>query len=266
MLYFVATPIGNLKEITYRAIEVLGGVDCIYAENPRHSLVLLNEYQIKKPVFEYQKWNEKAKVSEIISKLQAGQNIAIVSDAGMPLISDPGSVIVGELIASNCEYTVVSGACAMVNAVVLSGFDSSKFCMLGFLPKKNTAKKELLKKYKNLDCTLIFYVSIHDVDKDLDFLFSELGDRQVSVCREISKKFETVTRGRLGENLDITHKGEIVVVVAPCENVIEEHNMTIKEHILAVMESGNSKKDAIKIVSAERKIAKAIVYKKSIDI
>lgn len=265
MLYFVATPIGNLKEITYRAVEVLSSVDLIYAENPRHSLVLLNEYNIKKKVYEYQKWNEKSKVVEIIALLKEGKDIAIISDAGMPLISDPGAKIVGELIANECEYTVISGACAMVNAIVLSGFDSSNFCMLGFLPQKKSDREKYVAKFKMLDSTLVFYVSVHDIDKDLEFLHTMLGEREVAVVREISKKFESVTHGVLGQDMDITRKGEIVVVVKGC-NKEEYEELTIKEHILKVMAGGESKKDAVKIVAQERNIAKSEVYSHSIDI
>ncbi len=267
MLYFVATPIGNLKEITFRAVEVLKEVDLIYAENPRHSLVLLNEYGIKKSVYEYQKWNERAKVKEIIAFLQSGKNIAIISDAGMPLISDPGGVIVGELIANNCEYTVVSGACALVNAVILSGFDSASFCMLGFLPQKKSERANLLAMYKKLPSTLIFYVSIHDVDKDLSFLHEFLGERKFAVVREISKKFESVTHSVLGSKVEIIKKGELVIVVEGAKKQSSSESFgTIKEHLMSLCGSGLSRKEAVKLVSSERGEPKSVVYAESIDL
>lgn len=267
MLYFVATPIGNLKEVTLRALEVLESVDLIYAENPRHSLVLLNEYDIKKSVYEYQKWNERAKVNEIIKFLQEGKNIAIISDAGMPIISDPGGVIVPELIKANCEYTVVSGPCALINAVILSGFDASSFCMLGFLPQKKTDRVSYVQVYKNIPSTLVFYVSIHDVDKDLDFLFSVLGERKFAVVREISKKFETVVHGVLGKSVDIVKKGELVIVVegAALQDKSESFG-SIKEHLMSLVGSGLSRKEAVKLVASERGEPKSVIYSQSIDL
>ena len=138
MLYIVATPIGNLGEITYRAVEVLREVDAVLCEDTRRTAVLLNRYDIKKPLVSYQKFNERSKCEEVISRLEAGENLALVSDAGMPVVSDPGSVLIRELIAKGLEYTVVSGPCAIINGVVLSGLDATAFCMAGFLPEKKS--------------------------------------------------------------------------------------------------------------------------------
>ena len=139
MLYFVATPIGNLKDISTRALDVLSQVDEIACEDTRHSITLLTAYGIKKPLISYHKFNEKESGEKIIAKLKDGKNIAVISDAGMPVISDPGNVLVNMLIESGEEYTVIPGACAFITALVLSGLDSSKFCFLGFLPEKNSA-------------------------------------------------------------------------------------------------------------------------------
>ena len=197
----MATPIGNLKEITYRAVEVLSSSDFIYAEDTRHSAILLNEYGIKAPLISYQKFNERSRCAEIISKLKSGKTVSVISDAGMPLISDPGNILSAELVRENIEYSVVSGPCAAVNALVLSGLDTSSFYMAGFLPQKNSAKKAALDKIKNIEATLVFYCAPHDIKETLSLLYSALGERNVSVVREISKKLETVHRGILGEDI-----------------------------------------------------------------
>lgn len=156
MLYFVATPIGNLKDVSFRAIEVLKSVDEIACEDTRHSLGFLNAYDIKKPLFSYHKFNERESGEKIIEKLKDGKNIAVISDAGMPVISDPGNILAQMLIEEGLEFTVIPGACAFVSALVLSGLDSARFCFLGFLPQKASERREFLDKYKNLDMTLIF--------------------------------------------------------------------------------------------------------------
>ena len=156
MLYFVATPIGNLKDISYRAIEVLKEVDEIGCEDTRHSQTLLSAYGIEKKCFSYHKFNEKEESERIAEKLESGKNLALITDAGMPVISDPGNVLVKTLIERGLEFTVVPGACACVSALVLSGFSCARFCFIGFLPQKSGERKELLSKYKDLDMPLVF--------------------------------------------------------------------------------------------------------------
>jgi len=267
MLYFVATPIGNLKEITYRAVEVLGAADCIYAENPRHSLVLLSEYGIRKPVFEYQKFSEREKAAEIIEKLKGGLKIAVVSDAGTPLISDPGSVLVAELIKNDLPYTLISGPCAAVNAVVLSGLSVGAFCMAGFLPVKKADREAFIARFKKLEATLVFYSAVHDVTKDLEFLHKHLGARAAAVVREISKKFESVTRFLLGETVGFPLKGEMVLVIEgfnPDENV--ERQSSFSDRLRTLIDAGVDKKEAVKMVAAEYGIKKSEVYLESVKI
>ena len=150
MLYFVGTPIGNLKDISLRAIEVLKSVDEIACEDTRHSIGLLNAYEIKKPLFSYHKFNEREAGEKLIEKLKEGKNIALITDAGMPVISDPGNILVNMLIENGLEFTVIPGACAFVSALVLSGLDSARFCFLGFMPQKSSERKEFLEKYKDL--------------------------------------------------------------------------------------------------------------------
>ena len=168
MLYFVATPIGNLADMSFRAVETLKNVDLIACEDTRHSLTLLNHYGIKKPLISYHKFNEKENSEKIIASLLEGKNVAVISDAGMPVISDPGNILVNMLIENGLEFTVIPGACAFVSALILSGLDSARFCFLGFLPQKSSERKEFLEKYKNLDMTLIFYSAPHDIKKDIE--------------------------------------------------------------------------------------------------
>ena len=262
MLYFVATPIGNLKEITYLAVETLHNVACIYAENPRHSLKLLNHYDIKKPVLEYQKFSEREKCAEIIAKLKQGQDIAVVSDAGTPLISDPGSVLVEELIAHNLPYTLISGPCAAINAVVLSGLSTSSFCMAGFLPERNRDRENFMARFASVQSTLVFYIAVHDVKKDLAFVHKYLGSRRASLVREISKKFESIIRFVLGETLDFVQKGEFVLVVEGAHETGagEVVACDIPSKLQALIDAGIAKKEAVKIVAVELGLPKSEVY------
>ena len=170
MLYFVSTPVGNLKDITLRALEVLKSVDLIACEDTRTSLKLLNHYEIKKPLVSYHKFNERVAGEKLIDELKSGKNVAVISDAGTPIISDPGNVLCKMLIENDLEYTVIPGATAFVPALMLSGLDASKFSFIGFLPEKKKDVEEILSKYKNLDSTLIFYCAPHDIKKTVDVL------------------------------------------------------------------------------------------------
>ena len=266
MLYIVATPIGNIKEITYRAVETLGEVDAILCEDTRHSKILLDHYGIKKPLISYQKFNEKERVEEIVSMLDEGTNIALISDAGMPVISDPGWVLVSELQKRGYEYTVVSGPCALVNAMVLSSLDASRFCMVGFLPEKTGERKKLITKFKDVQASLIFYCPVHDVDDYLALLYEILGSRKCAIVREITKMYEQVQIITLGEECEIVKKGEFVLVVEGAKSESEGFcSLSIKEHITKYLEKGMSEKEAIKAVASDRKIAKSIVYSVALE-
>ena len=230
MLYFVATPIGNLKDMSFRAVEVLSSVDKIACEDTRHSLTLLNAYNIKKPLFSYHKFNEKEVGEKIIECLKNGENIAVITDAGMPVISDPGNVLTKLLVDNGLEFTVIPGACACVSALVLSGLDSSRFCFLGFMPEKQGARKEFLERYKDLDLTLIFYSAPHDVKKDIESIYSVFGDRQAVAVKEITKVFESAERFNLKDGLSKEPKGEYVILVeGKTQNNFDALNE--KEHI-----------------------------------
>ncbi len=265
MLYFVGTPIGNLKDISLRAIEVLKSVDEIACEDTRHSLGLLNAYEIKKPLFSYHKFNENECSEKIIAKLLDGKNIAVISDAGMPVISDPGNILVKMLIERGLEFTVIPGASAFVSALVLSGLDSSKFCFLGFLPQKNKDRTAFLEKYKNLDLTLIFYSAPHDIEKDIKSIYSVFGDRVAVAVKEITKLHERSERFNLADGLSSEPKGEYVLLVegGKCENNLLA--LTEKEHIDFYIKEGLDKKDALKKVAKERGISKSSLYKYTIE-
>lgn len=261
MLYIVATPIGNLSEITYRAVETLKEADAVLCEDTRRTAVLLSHYGISRPLVSYQKFNEREKTAYIIERLEKGENVALVSDAGMPIISDPGSVLLSAVIDRGLEYTVISGPCALINAVVLSGLDASSFCMAGFLPEKKSDRRKYIAKFAEIESTLVFYSPPHNILSDLEFLYSALGDRRFAAVREISKLYEEVIRGNLGDVPEFTVKGEFVIVVEGAKEKENELNaLGIAEHVEAYIEQGLSKKDAMKKVAADRGLAKSEVY------
>ena len=259
MLYFVATPIGNLDEITLRALEVLKNVDIIAAEDTRHTAILLSKYGITTRTVAYHKFNEKSSVAGLIDMLKSGKDIAVVSDAGTPTVSDPGHVLIRAAIENGVDYTVVSGACAAINALVLSGLDTRSFTVLGFLPEKNIDRTRYVEPYKSVPSTLVFYSAVHDIKKDLNFLYEAFGAREVAVCREMTKKFETVTRGTLGDELDITEKGEFVIVIDGAKSN-DFSGLSVEEHIQKYLDSGMELRDAVKTVAADRHVAKNEVY------
>jgi len=260
MLYLVSTPIGNLSELTPRAVEVLSTADFIYCEDTRHSTILLKHYQIKAKLISYQKFNEKERSNEIVEKLKDGKTIALITDAGTPLISDPGGILIDELNKHNLKYTHISGACALVSALVLSGLNIQKFYFAGFLPEKQKDKKELIEEIKNLKATLVFYVAVHDVESTLLFLFEQLGSRNFSLARELTKKFEEVIRGTLGEKISFTSKGEFVLCV---EGKLEKENTSssITELYEKYLSYGMDKKTAMKETAKVKGISKSEIYK-----
>ncbi len=265
MLYLVGTPIGNLKDISLRAIETLKSVDEIACEDTRHSLGLLNAYDVKKPLFSYHKFNEREAGLKLVEKLKSGKNIALITDAGMPVISDPGNVLVNMLVENDLEFTVVPGACAFVSALVLSGLDASRFCFLGFLPSKASERKEYLERYKNLDMTLIFYSAPHDVKKDIESIYSVFGDRRAVTVREITKMHESVDRFNLSFGLNHEPKGEYVLLVEGGEIKNDNLNLSEKEHIELYISRGLDKKEALKMVAKERGVSKSSLYKYTIE-
>ncbi|MGG7215124.1 16S rRNA (cytidine(1402)-2'-O)-methyltransferase [Clostridium nigeriense] len=276
-LYLVPTPIGNLKDITLRALEVLESVDEIAAEDTRTSLKLLNHFNIKKSLFSYHKHNEKGKSLDIINKLKSGLNIALITDAGTPGISDPGSVIVEKCIEENIEFEVLPGATAITTALVYSGLDTTRFLFRGFLPRENKERNPVIEEVKNVRDTLIFYEAPHRLLNTLGYLKSNLGNRRIAICRELTKLHEEIYRGKISEAIDFfvdnRPRGEFVLVIEgkSYEDIKAEKealwsDLTIREHLVKVIEEGIDKKEAIKFVAKERGIAKKEVYKHSMDI
>ncbi len=266
MLYLVATPIGNLKDISYRAVETLSAVDEIACEDTRRTAILLNHYGIKKPLVSYHKFNERESGEKLVEKLKEGKNIALVSDAGMPVISDPGAVLVNMLIENDIPYTIIPGACAFVSALALSGLDGTKVAFLGFLPEKNKERTELLEKYKNLDLTLAFYSAPHDVEKDIKTLYEVLGDRNAVAVKEITKLYERAERFKLSEGLPTEPKGEYVLLVEKGETENALSALSEVEHIKYYMDRGYDKKEAVKEAAKDRGVKKSDLYKFSIDL
>lgn len=265
MLYIVATPIGNLKDISLRALEVLNSVDEIACEDTRHSLALLNAHGIKKPLVSYHKFNEIESGEKIVQKLKDGLNIALISDAGMPIISDPGQVLVNMLIKEGLQYTVIPGACAFVSALVLSGMDSERFAFMGFLPQKKSEREALLERYKDLDLTLIFYSAPHDVNKDVLDLCKAFGNRRAVAVKEITKIHERVEAFNLLDGLASEPKGEYVLIV---EKGVKENpfaSLTDEQLIKKYIADGLNKKEALKKVAKERNLSKSSLYKYTID-
>lgn len=276
-LYLVGTPIGNLKDITLRALETLKECDIIAAEDTRQTLKLLNHFEIKKAMLSYHKFNENDKSTEIIELLLDGKNVALVTDAGMPGISDPGSVIVKKCIDNDILFEVVPGATAFVTALIYSGLDTTKFMFRGFLPRENKARKEVLEEVENCRDTLIFYEAPHRLKNTLSTLYECLGNRNVALCRELTKLHETIFRNTLEQAIKFYEenepRGEFVIVVSgKSDELIEQEkrskwdNISIEEHIKMHISNGMSKKEAIKQTAKDRNLQKSEVYKCSINI
>lgn len=276
-IYLVPTPIGNLGDITLRALEVLKSVDLIAAEDTRQSLKLLNHFNIKKSLISYHKHNEQGKSEELIDRVRNGENIAVISDAGTPGISDPGSIILKKCIENGIDVEVLPGATAFTTAIIYSGLDTSAFIFRGFLPRENKEKKEFVESLKDRRETIIFYESPYRVIDTLTFLKENFGNRNIAVCRELTKLHEEIYRGSLEEAIcyfnDNIPKGEFVLVLQGKsleeirnENVAKWEDMSIKDHIIYFINQGMSKKDAIKQVSKDRELPKSEVYKHSIEI
>ena len=217
-LYVVSTPIGNIKDITYRAVEVLKKVDLILAEDKRKSGVLLKHYNINTRMLSYRDQNHKKILPQILQKLSEGKELAMISDSGTPLISDPGYKLVSTLIRNNIKTIPIPGPSALISALSISGLPTDNFSFLGFLPRKTSKRKRILTKYGNLDSTLIVYESPYRIIKLLKEIQEVLGNRMVCLARELTKKFETITTSEVNKLLDkksdIKSKGEFTVLIA----------------------------------------------------
>lgn len=276
-LYLVPTPIGNLKDITLRALEILNSVDIIAAEDTRQSLKLLNHFNIKKSLISYHQHNEQGRSENIIEKLKGGLSVAIISDAGTPGISDPGSVIAVKCIEEGIPFEVLPGATAITTALVYSGLDTTKFLFRGFLPRENKDRRPILEDLRSRTETLIFYEAPHRLLDTLRFLRENLGNRAIAICRELTKLHEEILRFSLEEAVvhytNNSPRGEYVLVVeGKKEEEIQQEekakweNLSIEEHIKKYISEGLTKKEALKMVSKDRNLPKSEVYKYSFDL
>ena len=264
-LYIVATPIGNLEDITLRAIRVLKGVDLIAAEDTRHTLKLLNHLEISKPLISYHRHNEDVKTDILIHKLQEGQNIALVSDAGTPGICDPGEEVIKACIECGISVIPIPGACAMINALIASGIDTKEFIFFGFLPLHKKLRKEKLVEIKNANKTVILYEAPHKLNTTLKDLKEILGNRQVVLAREITKIHEEYIRGTVEEILakSDTLKGEMILAIEKNESMIENNlfgDLSLEEHYQVYENQGLEKKEIIKKIAKDRNVSKNEIY------
>ena len=267
MIYFVATPIGNLNDISLRALETLKNVQVIACEDTRTSKVLLDKFEIKnKLLISYHKFNEQESSQNIIKLASEGKDIAVISDAGMPGISDPGNILAKKLVEAKIDFTVIPGASALTTALVLSGFDSRNFFFAGFLPEKKVEKDKLLSQISTLSSTLIFYVSSHNIKKDIQYLFEQLGNRKACLVKELTKVFETKYYFSLLSLPEIDERGEFVLIVEGNNESLDFDSMTIQEHVLFYVSLGFSKNDAIKKVAKERGKSKNEIYMQVLNI
>lgn len=272
-LYLVATPIGNLEDITFRALKVLERVDLIAAEDTRHTLGLLNHFNISKPLISYYKQNEKTKSEILINKLLEGQNIAVVSDAGTPGISDPGEEIVKACIEAEIDIIPIPGACAFVNALIASGFSTREFSFIGFLSAEKKERKEKLEELKYETKTLIFYEAPHKLKTMLESLLEVLGDRKIVLVKEITKIHETFIRDNVSNILNNIEniKGEFVILVEGSDVSKKDveldnlNNLTLEEHYEMYEKQGLDKKEIIKKIAKDRGVNKNEIYKNFLD-
>ncbi len=261
-LYIVATPIGNLSEMTPRAIEVLKMVDIIAAEDTRTSGKLLSHFKIDTPTISYHMHNEKQSTQGILMLLEAGKNVALISDAGYPLISDPGQTLVNKVVENDINVVSISGSSAFINALVVSGIVTQPFSFMGFLEQKESALKKQLEAVEKLNHTLIFYLSVHRVEKALKIIYEVLGNRLVSISRELTKKHEEIIRGHLEDIIqeNLTLKGEFVVVIEG----FSQDTVLDMEHLLDLIndtiEGGLSPSRAISKVAKDNNVSKNELY------
>jgi len=264
-IYLVATPIGNLEDITLRALRILKEVDLIAAEDTRNTLKLLNHFEIHKPLISYHRHNEEIKVDNLIEKLKQGQNIAIVSDAGTPGISDPGEVIVKEAIKNNINVIPIPGACAAINAIIASGLDTKEFTFIGFLPLNKKLRKQKLEEIKKENKTLIIYEAPHKLKNTLEDLKNIVENRKIVLARELTKIHEEFIRGNIDELIAKSEqlKGEMIILIEGAEKQEEQlelNNLSLEEHYKYYENMGLDKKEIIKRISKDRGVNKNEIY------
>lgn len=270
ILYIVATPIGNLEDITLRAMHVLEEVDLIAAEDTRHTLKLLNHFQISKPLISYHRHNEEVKSDILIEKLKDGQVIALVSDAGTPGICDPGEEIIKKCIEENIKIVPIPGACAMINSLICSGINTKEFIFLGFLPLNKKLRRQKLKEIQNSNKTIIIYEAPHKLKTTLMDLKEILDNRDIVLAKEITKIHEQFIRGNIQEiiqQLDENVKGEYVLIIEGNlqNNLLEEIEFeSLEQHYKFYEEQGFDKKEIIKRIAKDKNVSKNDIYQKFI--
>lgn len=271
-LYIVATPIGNLEDITLRAINVLKSVDIIIAEDTRHSLKLLNHLEISKPLISYHRHNEEEKTDVILDKIDEGNNIALISDAGTPVISDPGEIIVKKALERNISVIPIPGACAIITALMAAGVNTRKFTFYGFLSINKKIRMKELEQIKNNKSTIILYEAPHKIINTLRDLEEYVGERQIVLARELTKIHEEFIRGNIKEvraKLD-SPKGEYVIIINE-DNFFDENlenkinKLTLEEHYKYYEKMGMDKKEIIKKIAKDREVPKNEIYQQFLE-
>lgn len=271
-LYIVATPIGNLEDITLRAIRILQEVDIIAAEDTRHTLKLLNHLEITKPMISYHRHNEEVKTDELIQKLLEGKNIALVSDAGTPIISDPGGEVVKVALENGIKVEPIPGPCAAITALIASGIDAKEFTFLGFLPLNKKNRKEKLRQIEKQETTTILYEAPHKLMQTLEELSKITQNRKIVLARELTKIHEEYQTGTAQElkNRIQEPKGEYVIIIEKNEKSEEQeqkeelNNKTLEEHYRYYEQKGLDKKEIIKQIAKDRNVNKNQIYQKFI--
>lgn len=274
ILYLVATPIGNLEDMTYRAVRILGEVDLIAAEDTRNSIKLLNHFDIKTPMTSYHEHNKYEKAEELVAKLVVGTNIAVITDAGTPGISDPGEELVRQCYEAGITVVPVPGACAAINALIASGLPTRRFAFEAFLPSDKKERKQVLGELEKETRTIIIYEAPHRLLKTLSELNSKLGNREATICRELTKKHETFFKTTLEDAIahyETTEpKGECIIVIKGIsretlvmEDQMKWESMSIPDHIKMYMSEGLDKKEATKQVAKDRGVPKRDIYEYS---
>lgn len=270
-LYLCATPIGNLEDITFRVLNTLREVDLIAAEDTRNSIKLLNHFDIKTPMTSYHEYNKIDKAYQLVEKMKAGQNIALITDAGTPGISDPGEDLVRICYESSIEVTSLPGAAACITALTLSGLPTRRFCFEAFLPHDKKERTLILEELKSETRTIILYEAPHHLKKTLSELLEALGDRRISLCRELTKKYETILSATLTEAVSYYEENEprgeyVLVLEGKSRQELEEESrqafdsMSIEEHMAYYEDRGISRKEAMKLVAKDRGVSKRDIY------
>ena len=270
-LYLCATPIGNLQDMTPRVVETLKDVDLIAAEDTRNSIKLLNHFEISTPMTSYHEYNKVEKAYTLIEKIQNGMDIALITDAGTPAISDPGEVLVRMCHEAGVTVTSLPGPAALITALTLSGLPTRRFCFEAFLPSDKKERKQILSELSSESRTIILYEAPHHLKATLQELYQVLGERKITLCRELTKKFETVfpttMEGALEYYEENDPRGEYVLVIEgkslsqkEAEKQAQVSEMSIEEHMEKYISQGMDKKEAMKVVAKERGISKRDVY------